>query len=266
MKNCIREKKIFCGKNYLEVDIFPYTLEVIKKGRSKKQKESLLSQKNLNDKNARRKFVQLGEANFGKDDYVVHLTYRVLPESIEEAEKKIQNYIRRLKRRIKKEEAGELKYMLVTAYGEDKKTGKVVRIHHHMLINGVLTRDVVEELWRERRRKGDKEGRSLGYVNAKKIQPDCISGITDLCMYVIGNPHKRRWTCSQNLERPVTRTNDYRYSKRKIYELATSPVVDVAFLEKKYKGYTILDKLNGFQAVYNEFKGWSIYLKLRKKE
>lgn len=170
-----------------------YTLEVMKKGRSKKQKESLLSQKNLNDKNARRKFVQLGEANFGKDDYVVHLTYRVLPKSIEEAEKKIQNYIRRLKRRIKKEEAGELKYMLVTAYGEDKKTGK-----------------------------GEKEGRSLGYVNAKKIQPDCISGITDLCMYVIGNPHKRRWTCSQNLERPVTRTNDYRYSKRKIYELATS--------------------------------------------
>ena len=51
-----------------------YTLEVMKKGRSKKQKESLLSQKNLNDKNARRKFVQLGEANFGKDDYVVHLT------------------------------------------------------------------------------------------------------------------------------------------------------------------------------------------------
>ena len=89
MKSFVREKKIYCGDTYLEVDIYPYVKIQEKGKRAKKKKESLPKQKNLNDKNARRKFVQLVETNFGENDLAVHLTYsdETLPGNIEEAEK-----------------------------------------------------------------------------------------------------------------------------------------------------------------------------------
>ena len=90
MRSFIREKKIYCGDRYMEVNIYPYTEFKKQKGkRSKKTKESIQVQKNLNDKNAKRKFVQLAETNFSEGDYVLHLTYNDenFPKSIEEMEK-----------------------------------------------------------------------------------------------------------------------------------------------------------------------------------
>lgn len=62
MRSFMREKKIYCGKHYREVDIYPYTaaqLTASTRGkRSKKIKETEPKQKNLNDKNARRYFTQ----------------------------------------------------------------------------------------------------------------------------------------------------------------------------------------------------------------
>jgi len=75
MKNFIREKKIYCG-DYLEVDIIPMSESRIRKGhRSKKAKVSAPKQKNLNEKNARRYFIQLVNANFGRKDIHLTLTY-----------------------------------------------------------------------------------------------------------------------------------------------------------------------------------------------
>ena len=81
--NCIvrsfmREKKIYCGSNYREVDIFSYTngqkTAAGRGKRSKKVKESEPKQRNLNDKNARRYFIQLGNLNFGDDPDALHVT------------------------------------------------------------------------------------------------------------------------------------------------------------------------------------------------
>lgn len=271
-RNFIREKKIYCGENYMEVDIYPLTENQLgrKKGkRSKKKKISLPAQRNLNEKNARRKFTQLAETNFGKNDLSVTLTYNdeFLPDTLEDAEREVQNYLRRIKRRREKEGVGELKYILVTSSRTKEEAGKEkpVRIHHHILMNSGLDRDTVEDLWRRRKRKGEKEGRSLGYVNADRIQPDSNTGIAALANYLAGNPtQKRRWTCSQNLERPTERTNDHRYSRRKVIKLAIEPE-DISYWERLYPGWTITDKLNGFQAIYNDFTGWSLYLKLRRK-
>lgn len=269
MKNFIREKKIYCGDNYLEIDIYPYTAIKEKGKRAKRKKESLTKQKNLNDKNARRKFVQIVESNFGKGDFVAHLTYNdeTLPSTVEEAEKEARNFIRRLKR--KRKEAGieeELKYILVTASGEKKETGEIVRIHHHILLNKGLTRDEIENLWRRPRRKGEKEGKPIGYANVDKLQPSYNTGITELATYLVRNPtKKKRWSCSQNLRRPESRTNDYKYSRRKVIQLANAPL-DIEYWERKYPGYTIKDKVRGFEPVYNDFTGWSLYIKMRKKE
>ena len=50
VRNFVREKKIYCGKKYLEVDIYPYTenqKEVSRRGkRAKKEKVSEPKQKN----------------------------------------------------------------------------------------------------------------------------------------------------------------------------------------------------------------------------
>ena len=91
-RSFIREKKIYCGQDYLEVDIYSISenqLEKRKGKRSKKEKVSIPAQRNLNDKNARRTFNQLAETNFGENDYSVTLTYtkEFLPDTLEEAAK-----------------------------------------------------------------------------------------------------------------------------------------------------------------------------------
>lgn len=83
-----REKKIYSGK-ILEVELYP----VYKSGReiprrAKKEKLSTKEQKNLNDKNARKKLTRLINANFGEGDIVIHPTYRdsEMPSTEQEAE------------------------------------------------------------------------------------------------------------------------------------------------------------------------------------
>ena len=160
MRSFIREKKIFCGDHYREVDIFTYTTEqktAANRGkRSKKVQESEPKQKNLNDKNARRYFVQLGNLNFGDDPDALHVsaTYsaKYLPATVEDAEKEVSNYLRRVAYARKKAGLPPLKYILVTAYTTKRNGGKPTRIHHHIVMNGGLDRDTVEELWRKRMR------------------------------------------------------------------------------------------------------------------
>ena len=158
-KNFIREKKIYCGKEWLEVDIVPVTN--IPEAGKKKTGVTCQKQKNLNDKRSKRRFVQIAHANFGHGDYHISLTYNNahLPLSLSEAEKAVHNYLNRAKRRMKNK-GKELKWMLVTEYSpeeedgqqmvlegmEDKRT-KPVRVHHHLIINGGLSRDELELLW-----------------------------------------------------------------------------------------------------------------------
>lgn len=61
-KNFIREKRIYCGEEYLEVDIVAVT-NMPKAGKGKKGKSSQ-AQKNLNDKRSKRRFVQIANTNF----------------------------------------------------------------------------------------------------------------------------------------------------------------------------------------------------------
>lgn len=269
--NFVREKKIFCGEKYLEVDIYPMTVSRKRKGkRSKKEKESLQKQKNLNDKNAKRRFVQIAESNFGEGDLILHLTYNddMLPKSLEELERNIQNFLRRLKRLRKKLGLEDLKYLLVTSYTTEEQEEYVeeVRPHHHLIVNGNISRDLVEDLWRAKREKGEKKGKRFGYANAQRVQYDYVEGITRVSQYIVRNlTQKRKWTCSQNLTRPESRTNDYKYTKRKVEKIVRGGL-DKKFWEKQYPDWEIRDVINGYEAVYNEITGWSIYLKLRRKE
>lgn len=123
MRTFIREKKIYCGKSYREVDIFQYAdaqYRATRRTRSKKVRESEPKQKNLNDINARRYFIQLGNLNFGDDPDALHVsaTYspKYLPATVEDAEREATNYLRRISYRREKEGLPPLKYLLITSY------------------------------------------------------------------------------------------------------------------------------------------------------
>ena len=273
MRSFMREKKIFCGSQYREVDIFPYSeaqrTAASRGKRSKKVRESEPKQKNLNDKNARRYFTQQANLNFGDDPDALHVTAtygrKYLPPTIEEAEKEVTNYLRRVQYARKKEGLPPLKYMLVTAYSTGKDGEKPVRIHHHIIMSGGLDRDTVENLWRKRKRKGQKQGDKIGFCNADRLQGD-ENGISALCTYLVKQAAgKKRWSSSHNLEKPQSRTNDGRYNRRQIEKIARERP-GRAFWERKYPGWTLTDDVYGVTYDHNDLTGWSIYLKLRKRE
>ena len=121
----IREKKTDCA-NYREVDIIPRTeaAEQAARGkRGKKRKSNAPKQKDLNDKNAKRYLVQLGNGNFHIGDLHTSCTYDAenLPETVEEAEKIVTNYLRRIAYRRNKLGLEPLKYILVTEYKYSNK-------------------------------------------------------------------------------------------------------------------------------------------------
>ncbi|NGP59910.1 hypothetical protein FLT15_16520 [Paenibacillus thiaminolyticus] len=260
MRNVVREKKIYCGEKYMEVDIYNHTiLTPLKRGRAKKEKVSAPKQKNLNDKNAKRYCKQIVKTNFGEEDLHVTLTHAIEQETVEEAMKEVVNYLRRVSHRRKKEGLPPLKYVLITE-GGDGTGAKKKRIHHHIIMNGGLDRDVVENLWRRPKKKGQKQGERIGYANAKRLQPN-DNGLEDLSGYLMKDPKgKKRWSCSQNLEKPVSRPNDHKYSRRQVERIVRDELDNQLYWKRMYPKWDVTES----KAVYNDISGWAIYLKFRR--
>lgn len=247
----------------MEVDIFPYTfMQQKRKGRrSRREKVSAPKQRNLNEKNAKRYFMQLVKTNFNKQDLHIVLTYKdeFLPDTIEEAENIVKNFLRRVNRRRKKEGLEPMKYVLVTEKGTENG-----RIHHHLIMSGGLDRRILQDLWSVRKVKGEKQPRYLGKLDAHYLKPK-RNGLDDLAAYLCKDPQgKKRWIPSKNLEKPISRSNDCKYSKREVERIAKE-FTDLAYWEKKYKGWTLTGDYD-FKVVYNENVGWSIYIRMCKKE
>lgn len=270
-KNFMREKKIYCGDEWLEVDIVPVT-NMPEAGKDKEEKSSL-KQKNLNDKRSKRKFVQIANTNFSEEDLHISATYddEHLPKDIKEAERNVHNYLDRVKRRMKKVTGQDLKYMLVTEYTpEDEEEEKAVRIHHHIIINGGLSRDDLELMWTKDRinwKKAEndpkyrKNIKLMGFVNCDRLQPN-ENGIEGLVNYI--NKRKKgckKWSTSTNLKKPKEKKNDSKYSFRKIRELARTPE-DKEYWRRIYKGY----EPTKIEFIHNDYTGWSVYLRLRRME
>ncbi len=275
-KKHIREKRIYCGKEWLEVDIVPVT-NMPEVGRVKERKSSI-KQQNLNDKNSKRRFVQIANTNFNEEDLHLSLTYddKHLPMTLEAAERTVHNYLDRVKRRMKKVTGKNLKYMLVTEYtpedegesGNGTDEGiKAVRIHHHIIINGGLNREDLELMWSTTRINWKKAAEPryrrevdfIGYANCDRLQPN-ENGIESLVNYI--NKRKKgckKWSASQNLEKPKIKKNDHKYSFRKLREMAQTPE-DKEIWRRQYEGY----EPTKIEFEYNDYTGWSCYLRLRK--
>lgn len=260
------KKVTHCSKygtksDYIQVSLFPRLDEVFykRRGRLRKKKranETRKEQKALNRKIAKRKFRAKLEANFGKGDYALVLTYAERPESLEEAHKKVKAFLQRLRRAYKKIDAGAPKYMLVTEVG--KRGG----IHHHMVMDHALGRDAIEELWR------------YGFCNTKRLHPD-EDGLGKIAGYMTkrlteedlddNEKGKKHWSCSKGLIEPWVSYSDKMSNKReKVLEEAPedSEAVKEVF-EKAHKGYTLLN----FERTYCEITDqWYYFAEMMKKQ
>ncbi len=216
-------KTVVSGK-VVESEIYPVYTKRTNVPRKDKEKPSREAQRNLNDKNAKKRITRLVNANFTSKDLAVTLTYadHYLPTE-EQARKDVQNFIRRLKRYRKKNGLQDLKYIYVLGCVPEGKVTKKVRVHHHLIINE-MDRDVVEGFWDKGRRE------------AKRLQPDDF-GFAGLARYMADqNCGSKRWYASRNLQQPKVYKSYTKLTKRKAEQLFRMELDHEETFEKMYKG------------------------------
>lgn len=83
--------------NQLEVEIYPSFKkeipEMMRRFKQKKSRESSEQQKNLNDRNAKKKLMRLVHENFYTGDYWCTLTFKEAPQDLETAERLSKNFL-----------------------------------------------------------------------------------------------------------------------------------------------------------------------------
>lgn len=236
-----KSENIKSGKVLLESQVYPSFYHKADVPKTKKKRETKPSQKNLNDKNARRYLIRLININFGDGDLWCTFGWDNdhFPEDEKMAGNDISNFIRRINYRRKKEGKPNIKYIYVLAYDGYK------RPHFHMVMSGDgMDRDSLESLWGKCER-----------PNTRRIKSDKDYILTGMALYVSGNPHgKKRWRPSRNLKKPPTPTRSYsKFKKRTVEKMVKNHDIMKEEMEKVYPGYRFLDvevKYNGVTAAF----------------
>lgn len=245
-----RTRTITCGK-MVECEIYP-----IWKRRSEVQKarEAVTSeaQKNINDRNAKKRLIRKLNTNFDDNDIACHLTYAGEAPDLEQAKKDIQNYIRRIRDYRKKNNMPELKYIYVIEYDDGQSGNKAKRIHQHVVMSG-MDRDIAEKLW------------TKGRANCDRLQPDEY-GLEALARYMTKDPKGyKRWAGSKNLaEFTKESVADHKITVRKIERIATQFEEEAGkIFAKEFPGCNLL---NIDVKRSDHVAGAYVYAKMRKAD
>lgn len=241
MQRRYREKKYYCGE-YLEVAIYPVYANPKKRG--KRNKPTTEIQQRLNQRHAEGKLRRLLHTNFTPSDLFATLTFNEvnLPASVEDAQRLLQNFLRRLKRKYARLGL-DAKYIYVMEYGQ-----KHNRIHIHLVLTGGITRADLEKLW------------GLGSVSADALRFE-KDGLATLAKYLTkgggvddqDKPTWKRWSGSRNLEQPTVTQRDGRLSHRKMTDLCQNGG-DAEYLETQFDGYEMADfSLDTSQDIYGGY-------------
>lgn len=186
----------------------------------------------VNDRNSRKKFERLAECNFcvGKD-YALTLTYEgTAPEDQAICSRDLRNYLARVNRARKKAGLKKAKCMGVI------QTGEKGRLHHHLLIEGGLDRDRMEQLW------------GHGFANCDRIQAS-KGGLTAICRYMTRcfdakrDKGRHRYFYTRNLDhRPRVTESRTRISRRQAERIREDADLEgEAIMRKKYPGLRLED-------------------------
>lgn len=259
-------KEIRAGEQF-EVEIYPQFKsmdEVPPEGRSIK-KDNSRSQRNLNDKNARKYVERLINRNFGNNDIWITLTLddEHLPEDgdMDAATKIIQKWIRRVNYRRRKLGLENARYVYVIEYDPYAK----IRWHYHVVMDGEMDMDTVEKCWKQSSRN-----------EVRRLQKD-ENGLSGLANYIVKEKHRlkseRRWNSSKgNLIDPDIRVVHSKQPEKgkgcykKIEKFVNTMVRDQDSIPEQMKlWYPEYDFTNA-DVYYNDFNGmFYIHARMRKR-
>lgn len=226
----------------------------------KEKKDTRQAQKNLNDRNSRKRLTRLVHANFGPGDYWCTLTFNEeeLPKGLEDAERLSKNFFKRINRLRKKKGLENAKYIYVIEEG----TYGTERFHLHMIMDNGLSKDEVEEKW------------GHGAVTIKTINYYKDENLLGLCNYIVKDPEtykktafrikgKRQWGSSKgNLKEPQERVNRSKFSKKRVMDMVLHQDGIGEMLEKTYPGYQFKE----VEIRYNDFNGlFYVYARMQDK-
>lgn len=220
----IREKKTRFGAGFLDVDI--YEMDDGQITMLRKAKKRYVSPPHIiaaNERHSRNNLRQLIMHNFGAGDYYITPTYAGKAPPLEEAQRQAANFINRLKRLYAKNGL-DLKAIYVTEGGRPKDDGENTRVHHHIVLNGGVSRDEIEKCWKGRQDPNAETRR--GFCNASVIQTgEDERGCERIAEYLAKSRTKgqgkglHRWNGTRNLKRPVETIVDNKFSKKRTAEL-----------------------------------------------
>ena len=208
----------------LEVEIFPiFGRENAGKARAAKHNLTPERVQRNNEERSKRKLIQLIDANFDERDIHLTLTYLGTPPKYDQAQADVKNFLRAVKRKREKRGMEPLKY-IYTIEGNDDGTRE--RIHVHMVMNGGIDREELEQIW------------GKGYANADHLQPN-ENGLEALARYITKQQkNRRKWARSRNLKKPKQRTSDTKVSNARVKRLAVDfPNSAKEIMEKLYPEY-----------------------------
>lgn len=241
-----REQRFVYG-SYLEVNIYPVFQTVAKTGRRTVRKPTREVQQRLNLLNRAKEVNRVICANFTSGDLYLTLTCKGEQPTEERFRRDLDNFLGKYARALAKRGADKPKWVKTIEVGS--RSG---RIHAHLVITGGIAPHEIQAMW----------GR--GYIDCKPLMFD-KDGVLGLAKYFVkqtrnesGDGHRRKsWSCSRNCIRPVPKTNDYRYSKRKAAEIARERE-NARLLEKLYPDYLF----SACEPFYNDENGL-YYLHMR---
>lgn len=197
-----------------EIDIYPIwdnqkTASAAKRERMKHRE----AQRRVDRRNAQRRLRRMINANFGAGDILITNTYAPgqEPQDEREAQRNMQNYIRRIKTLRARKGLPAVKYVYVTEVTHSEARG--TRYHHHMIISGGIDRETLESMWRG------------GHSNSRTARPDrdWLGGFAHYMTKTKETQEKathRGWNCSKNLTRPQATHADHKVSIRKAQRIA----------------------------------------------
>lgn len=227
-----RRSVVLAGER-MECEIYPmFGRDEMQKARAAKKNMTSEKQQRLNRKRAERRLILLADANFTEKDIHLTLTYRK-ETTLEQCRKDLRNFLLRVKRYREKRGMEELKYIYTIEGRREIERGcGVNRIHIHMLMNGGISRETLEEMW------------EMGYANADRLQPT-ERGLEEIARYIIKEARgkgQRKWSASRNLKQPQKRTTDARTSNRMVKMIAHDIRNDAKEeMEKLYPRYRFVE-------------------------
>ena len=227
--------------------------------------------------NARRacELEQLVHAAFAPGDLHISCTYRTdeygcgrdAEFTREDAKRDVRNYIRRVRRLLKRHGCDLDGFWWLAVTVTKKRMAEAARPwpeshHHHILMHGVpnALRNAVEELW------------THGYCNADRMR-DSQEGLSAIAGYIARQEGSasgegrgdKSYSTSRNIPRPQVRTSERALSRRRVARIAAEVRTEGReILETLYPEYRLVEDAK--VDVSDFTAGAYIYAKLRRKK